>query len=468
MMGLELCLRNKDHIVIVMRYFPHQKFQEYLPTMDLEDVREYMRNLLVALRRVHQFDIIHRDIKPSNFLHNTTTNQFSLVDFGLAHDAPVKLQVSNKGRSPLVIEHKPPSVQKENVHIHSDKLAAPSLFGSKSKVMDVDDLKQENKKSEKVESPKKKILSPSKLHSPNKRVASSPQKASIKSPKGKVPVSQTKNKREDETFFSPPAHPPPRSTHPAASTSTPSHLIKGKGPLSPTKSRQPSSANTAAVLNAGVVKRGHPSPRRTLLAHRALVAQAEAGRKQGMEGDKNASTSKRGSHHHLGTLRTCQCFGRAMICSICNSRSIQSAPRAGTPGFRAPEVLMKHPMQSTAVDMWSAGVIFLSLLSGRYPFFRANDDLTCLSQIISLLGTEEVQKAAEKYGKLLTCRPVTRPLDLKHLCLRLRSVSSEQNTAPVKAWADIPDSAIDLLKKLLDPDPFTRITAEKALQHAFF
>ena len=26
-MGLELCLRNKDHIVIVMRYFPHQKFQ---------------------------------------------------------------------------------------------------------------------------------------------------------------------------------------------------------------------------------------------------------------------------------------------------------------------------------------------------------------------------------------------------------------------------------------------------------
>ena len=52
-----------------------------------------------------------------------------------------------------------------------------------------------------------------------------------------------------------------------------------------------------------------------------------------------------------------------------------------------------------AVDMWSAGVIFLSLLSGRYPFFRGNDDMTCLSQIISLLGTEKVARAAASFGQ---------------------------------------------------------------------
>ena len=33
-MGLELCLRNKDHIVIVMRYFPHQKFRVSILTKD--------------------------------------------------------------------------------------------------------------------------------------------------------------------------------------------------------------------------------------------------------------------------------------------------------------------------------------------------------------------------------------------------------------------------------------------------
>lgn len=39
-------------------------------TWSLEDVREYMRSLLVAMNRVHQCGIIHRDIKPSNFLYD--------------------------------------------------------------------------------------------------------------------------------------------------------------------------------------------------------------------------------------------------------------------------------------------------------------------------------------------------------------------------------------------------------------
>lgn len=50
------------------------------------------------------------------------------------------------------------------------------------------------------------------------------------------------------------------------------------------------------------------------------------------------------------------------------------------------------------LDMWSAGVIFLSLLSGRYPFFKASDDLTALAQIISVFGTNAIQKAALTYG----------------------------------------------------------------------
>ncbi|XP_046687710.1 cell division cycle 7-related protein kinase-like, partial [Homalodisca vitripennis] len=52
--------------------------------MTVEETRLYMRNLLLALRRVHSFNIIHRDIKPSNFLYNRHTKQFLLVDFGLA------------------------------------------------------------------------------------------------------------------------------------------------------------------------------------------------------------------------------------------------------------------------------------------------------------------------------------------------------------------------------------------------
>lgn len=82
-----------------------------------------------------------------------------------------------------------------------------------------------------------------------------------------------------------------------------------------------------------------------------------------------------------------------------NCRSHQNAPRAGTPGFRAPEVLLKCPHQTTAVDVWSAGVIFLCLLSGRYPFFRATDDLSALAQVVALMGTAECTRVARELGK---------------------------------------------------------------------
>ena len=95
-----------------------------------------------------------------------------------------------------------------------------------------------------------------------------------------------------------------------------------------------------------------------------------------------------------------------MFC--CLSRGHQNTPRAGTPGFRSPEVLLKYPQQSPAVDMWSAGVIFLSILSGRYPFFKAYDDLTSLAQIMTLCGTGEAAKAAFKLGMLHKSYPFTR------------------------------------------------------------
>lgn len=53
----------------------------------------------------------------------------------------------------------------------------------------------------------------------------------------------------------------------------------------------------------------------------------------------------------------------------------------------------------TAIDMWSAGVIFLSLLSGRYPFYKASDDLTALAQIMTVRGSKETIQAAKTFGK---------------------------------------------------------------------
>lgn len=57
------------------------------------------------------------------------------------------------------------------------------------------------------------------------------------------------------------------------------------------------------------------------------------------------------------------------------------------------------PELFAAIDIWAAGVIFLSILSARYPFFRAEDDMGHLAQIISLLGSEVCIKAAMDFGK---------------------------------------------------------------------
>ena len=55
--------------------------------------------------------------------------------------------------------------------------------------------------------------------------------------------------------------------------------------------------------------------------------------------------------------------------------------RNGTKGFRAPEVLLKVDHQTTAVDMWSAGVIFLSILCNRFPVLGQSDDDVSLLEI---------------------------------------------------------------------------------------
>ena len=52
--------------------------------LDVQSIREYMRQLFVALQHVHRQKIIHRDVKQANFLYCPKTRKGMLVDFGLA------------------------------------------------------------------------------------------------------------------------------------------------------------------------------------------------------------------------------------------------------------------------------------------------------------------------------------------------------------------------------------------------
>lgn len=48
---------------------------------------------------------------------------------------------------------------------------------------------------------------------------------------------------------------------------------------------------------------------------------------------------------------SCRCYGKAKTCNICITKKPLKALRAGTPGFRPPEVLLKSNEQNTGKNL---------------------------------------------------------------------------------------------------------------------
>ncbi|KAJ2837348.1 Cell division control protein 7 [Coemansia erecta] len=136
------------------------------------------------------------------------------------------------------------------------------------------------------------------------------------------------------------------------------------------------------------------------------------------------------------------------------------ANRAGTRGFRAPEVLLKVARQAVAIDMWSVGVILLCLLTRRFPFFQSTDDTEALLEIAVLFGRLEMERAVAELGRTFLTNVPT----VKDRAIRFESLAKAYNA---EGFADLPPDVFDLLRKLLTLSPATRITAAEALQHPF-
>ncbi|CAI5756408.1 unnamed protein product [Candida verbasci] len=81
-----------------------------------------------------------------------------------------------------------------------------------------------------------------------------------------------------------------------------------------------------------------------------------------------------------------------------DNRPPRRANRAGTRGFRAPEVLFKCTNQSTKIDIWSAGVIGLSLLMRKFPIFNSPDDTDAMLELSWIFGVDKLVKCAELHG----------------------------------------------------------------------
>ncbi|KAB1275021.1 Cell division cycle 7-related protein kinase [Camelus dromedarius] len=456
-MGVKYCFRKNDHVVIAMPYLEHESFLDILNSLSFQEVREYMFNLFRALKRIHQFGIVHRDVKPSNFLYNRHLKKYALVDFGLAqgtHDTKIEL-----------------------LKLVQSEAQQESCSQNKSYVI------TGNKISSGPAAPKELDQQPT-------------TKSSVKRPYTNAQI-QTKQGKDGK-----------------------------EGSVGPSVQRSVFGERNFNVHSSI----SHESPAVKLMKQSKtvdLLSRKLATKKKAVSTKVMSSGEMRKAASSCPASLTCDCYATDRVCSICLSRRQQVAPRAGTPGFRAPEVLTKCPNQTTAIDMWSAGVIFLSLLSGRYPFYKASDDLTALAQIMTIRGSRETIQAAKAFGKSILCSKEVPAQDLRRLCEKLRGIHSntseltsgpqrptshdpafpektghgaaqlgqtpqaqlsgtslckgdstgdssgcgghiDEHTANVEGWDEVPDEAYDLLDKLLDLNPASRITAEEALLHPFF
>lgn len=262
-------LRFEDQIIAVFPYFHCSDFREFLEICTISDIKNYLKNLLIAVEHTHDNSIIHRDIKPSNFLYNKEQNCGVLIDFGLAQE--VKNNHEEMTLKTYKKTKKPPAV----------------------------------------------------------------------------------------TFF-----------------------------------------------NSVVSKSTQPP----------------------------------------GYYQT-------------DTRPQMKAQRAGTRGFRAPEILFRNVNQTTAIDIWSVGVIFLILLTKQYPFFNSLDDNDALVEIACIFGNNEMRKLAKFHNRIWK----TNIESIPNHRIPFKSIIKK-----LSANYEIDENAISLLDKMLDLYPERRITATSALQHPFF
>ncbi|KAI0034368.1 kinase-like domain-containing protein, partial [Vararia minispora EC-137] len=188
------------------------------------------------------------------------------------------------------------------------------------------------------------------------------------------------------------------------------------------------------------------------------------------------------------------------------------ANRAGTRGFRAPEVLLKCGDQTGAIDVWAAGTILCFFLTNKFPLMNSGDDVEALMEIASIIGRRKMEKVATLHSRTFSTNipsladegvvwsqfveklnpnlRIPRPPDprffpycISHDHPPPPSSPSSRKTSPPSSdafghsptspssncneWEHDVENALDLLEKTMHPESVKRITPLQALRHPF-
>ncbi|OCB88282.1 Pkinase-domain-containing protein [Sanghuangporus baumii] len=120
--------------------------------------------------------------------------------------------------------------------------------------------------------------------------------------------------------------------------------------------------------------------------------------------------------------------------------------------YRAPEVLLGSRHYSTAIDMWSVGCIFAEMVLRGSPLFPGDSEIDQIFKIFKLLGTpnEETWPGVSQLPDYKSSFPQWQPQSLsQHL-------------------PHLDPTGVDFLHSTLIYDTARRISAKRALKHAYF